>query len=156
MVVISLNSNIAIITISLSPSLSLSYNTGGKCSHGGSQDDSTKDPAQGGINKDTPFPCFSPHHYLHKEAAELAVQATQHYLDEILTVVGFDKYRRLFDLYLGSALSISIDTTGKYIFGENFCSLSFLSPFECMFVSAKCVSFSYVYTRTGQSGGQAD
>ena len=115
MVVLSLNSSVAIITISLSLSLSLSlsYNTEGKCSHGGSQDSSSKDPAQGGINKDTAYPCFSPHHYLHKEAAKLAVQATQHYLDQILTVVGFDKYRRLFDLYLGSALSISIDTTGK-------------------------------------------
>ncbi|KAG0719672.1 von Willebrand factor A domain-containing protein 7 [Chionoecetes opilio] len=87
--------------------------SGGKCSHGGSQDDSSYQPAQGGINKDTPFPCFSPHHHLHEEAAELAVQATQYYLNKVLTAVGYDKYRRLFDLYLGSALSITIDTTGS-------------------------------------------
>ncbi|KAK8405077.1 hypothetical protein O3P69_001568 [Scylla paramamosain] len=87
--------------------------TGGKCSHGGSQDESSLKPAVGGINKDTPYSCFSPHHYLHDQAAELAVLATKHYLNQVLNAVGFDKYRRLFDLYLGSALSISVDTTGS-------------------------------------------
>ncbi|XP_050738673.1 von Willebrand factor A domain-containing protein 7-like [Eriocheir sinensis] len=84
-----------------------------KCSHGGSLDISSFEAALGGINKDTASPCFSPHYYLSEQAAELAVQATQYYLDNILEAVGFDKYRRLFDLYLGSALSISIDTTGS-------------------------------------------
>lgn len=40
-------------------------------------------------------------------------QATEHYLDVVLDAVGSDKYRRLFDLYQGSALSIVIDTTSS-------------------------------------------
>lgn len=127
-------------------------------------DESSEQPARGGINKDTASPCFSPHHYLHQQAAELAVQvrqdlikshqakiilnrisnfatiylcheklsssfppstlflsshshsfpqATDHYLNVVLEAVGNDKYRRLFDLYDGSALSIVIDTTSS-------------------------------------------
>ncbi|XP_071525808.1 von Willebrand factor A domain-containing protein 7-like [Panulirus ornatus] len=87
--------------------------SGGKCSHGGVLDESASSPAQGGINKDTASPCFSPHYHLHEQAAKLAVQATDHYLSVLLDVVGNEKYRRLFDLYHGSALSISIDTTGS-------------------------------------------
>ncbi|KAK7087105.1 hypothetical protein SK128_001406 [Halocaridina rubra] len=87
--------------------------TGGKCSHGGRLDDSTAVPEIGGVNKDTAYPCFSPHHYLHDQAAELAIQATEYYLENILNAVGDVKYRRLFDLYMGSALSICIDTTGS-------------------------------------------
>ncbi|XP_042877878.1 von Willebrand factor A domain-containing protein 7-like [Penaeus japonicus] len=87
--------------------------SGGKCSHGGALDTSSFQPAEGGINKDTTSPCFSPHYYLHEFAAEMAVQATDHYLTVILEAVGPEKYRRLFDLYFGSALSICIDTTGS-------------------------------------------
>ncbi|XP_042873279.1 von Willebrand factor A domain-containing protein 7-like [Penaeus japonicus] len=83
----------------------------GKCSHGGVLDDSSSVPAEGGINKDTASPCFSPHYHLHEQAVELAVQATDHYLKELLDAVGNVRYRRLFDLYQGSALSIVIDTT---------------------------------------------
>lgn len=86
---------------------------GGKCSHGGVLDESSSSPAEGGINKDTASPCFSPHHYLHQQAAELAVQATDYYLSVILEAVGNDKYRQLFDLYHGSALSVVIDTTSS-------------------------------------------
>ncbi|MPC24810.1 von Willebrand factor A domain-containing protein 7 [Portunus trituberculatus] len=87
--------------------------SGGKCSHGGVLDETVDQPARGGINKDTASPCFSPHHHLHQQAAELAVQATDHYLEVVLEAVGNDKYRRLFDLYQGSALSILIDTTSS-------------------------------------------
>ncbi|XP_063860185.1 von Willebrand factor A domain-containing protein 7-like [Scylla paramamosain] len=87
--------------------------SGGKCSHGGVLDETADQPARGGINKDTASPCFSPHHHLHQQAAELAVLATDHYLDVVLEAVGSDKYRRLFDLYQGSALSILIDTTSS-------------------------------------------
>ncbi|XP_064098706.1 uncharacterized protein LOC135209881 [Macrobrachium nipponense] len=87
--------------------------TGGKCSHGGVLDDSASAPAEGGINKDTASPCFSPHYHLHEQAAELAVQATDHYLSVILDAVGVEKYRSFFDLYFGSALSITIDTTAS-------------------------------------------
>nr|XP_045594468.1 von Willebrand factor A domain-containing protein 7-like isoform X1 [Procambarus clarkii] len=87
--------------------------TGGKCSHGGVLDDSRSQPAVGGVNKDTSYPCFSPHYHLHLEAVQLALQATDYYLKQVLQAVGADMYRRLFDLYQGSALSICIDTTGS-------------------------------------------
>ncbi|XP_066988302.1 uncharacterized protein [Macrobrachium rosenbergii] len=87
--------------------------TGGKCSHGGVLDDTAGEAPVGGINKDTASPCFSPHYYLHDKAAELAVKATDHYLKVILDAVDVDQYRKLFDLYHGSALSIVMDTTGS-------------------------------------------
>ncbi|XP_064098435.1 von Willebrand factor A domain-containing protein 7-like [Macrobrachium nipponense] len=87
--------------------------TGGKCSHGGVLDDTAGEAPVGGINKDTASPCFSPHYYLHDQAAELAVKATDHYLSIILDAVDVDQYRKLFDLYHGSALSIVMDTTGS-------------------------------------------
>ncbi|KAK4307782.1 hypothetical protein Pmani_020476 [Petrolisthes manimaculis] len=87
--------------------------TGGKCSHGGLLDVSSYDEAKGGVNKDTTSPCFSPHHNLHADAAEAAVQATDYYLKHIERVIGVIKYRILFDLYQGTSLSISIDTTGS-------------------------------------------
>ncbi|CAL4124402.1 unnamed protein product, partial [Meganyctiphanes norvegica] len=87
--------------------------SGGKCSHGGILDDTADEAPKGGINKDTSSPCFSPHSNLHQEAAELAVKATSHYLSVILDGVGPDNYRKLFDLYHGSALSIVIDTTSS-------------------------------------------
>lgn len=87
--------------------------TGGKCSHGGVLDTSRVLPAVGGINKDTAYPCFSPHYDLHLTAVNLALQATDYYLKQVLDVIGVDMYRRLFDLYQGSALSICIDTTGS-------------------------------------------
>ncbi|XP_076061129.1 uncharacterized protein LOC143036957 [Oratosquilla oratoria] len=86
---------------------------GGKCSHGGYFDTSALLEAVGGINKDTSSPCFSPHHHLHSKAVELAIQATDTYLSQILDVVQNDNYRRLFDLYHGSALSLVIDSTGS-------------------------------------------
>ncbi|XP_037789699.1 von Willebrand factor A domain-containing protein 7-like [Penaeus monodon] len=84
---------------------------GGKCSHGGVLDDSSSAPAEGGINKDTASPCFSPHFHLHENTQKTDSQATDQYLKAILDAVGNEKYRRLFDLYEGSALSIVIDTT---------------------------------------------
>ncbi|XP_076061138.1 von Willebrand factor A domain-containing protein 7-like [Oratosquilla oratoria] len=85
--------------------------TGGKCSHGGYFDTSALLEAVGGINKDTSSPCFSPHHHLHSKAVELAIEASDTYLSQILDVVQNDNYRRLFDIYHGSALSIIIDST---------------------------------------------
>lgn len=44
----------------------------GKCSHGSTLDTSIMTEARGGINKETSSPCFSPHHYLHQQAVDLA------------------------------------------------------------------------------------
>ncbi|XP_069161847.1 uncharacterized protein [Procambarus clarkii] len=91
-------------------------NITGKCSHGGSVDDSATKQAIGGINKESSSPCFSPHHYLHQQAVDLAIKASQYYLGYLRNAVGDDQFRRLLDLYQNSALSIVIDTTGSMAF----------------------------------------
>ncbi|XP_064083933.1 LOW QUALITY PROTEIN: uncharacterized protein LOC135199706 [Macrobrachium nipponense] len=85
----------------------------GKCSHGGTMDNSASKAPVGGINKETASPCFSPHHDLHKTAVDLAISATEYYLSVLREAIGNDYFRHLFDLYPGSALSIMIDTTGS-------------------------------------------
>ena len=72
----------------------------GKCSHGGvgEFDKSQNLPARGGINKDSPYAAVSPHYYLHKEAAEVAEQATIDMLRELRRDVDNDL---LFGAYLG-------------------------------------------------------
>uniref|UniRef100_A0AAY4ATS1 von Willebrand factor A domain containing 7 n=1 Tax=Denticeps clupeoides TaxID=299321 RepID=A0AAY4ATS1_9TELE len=74
----------------------------GKCSHGGLLDSSRHREAQGGINKDSTSPFFSPHHYLHVEAAHLATMATL-----ALCVC------RLFSVKQPPALVFVMDTTGS-------------------------------------------
>ena len=96
----------------------------GKCSHGGFLDPSSDDPARGGINKDSPYPDWSPHHLLHFDAARVAEQATVTILSEIRSDVDGDE---LFAAFLGIFISIPmpqlqvvaasiayvIDTTGS-------------------------------------------
>ena len=48
----------------------------GKCSHGGALDKSSSTSPQGGINKATVSPCYSPHHYLHQQAVDLAISVS--------------------------------------------------------------------------------
>lgn len=60
----------------------------GKCSHGGILDSSRKMGAKGGINKDSTSPLFSPHHYLHVEAATVATEATLTVLRDLRDTVG--------------------------------------------------------------------
>ena len=96
----------------------------GKCSHGGFLDTSSEMSATGGINKDSPFHVWSPHHYLYEEAVRVAQQATIDFLSEIRNDINDDN---LFSTFLGvpivedstedSTQSISIayviDTTGS-------------------------------------------
>lgn len=51
-----------------------------KCSHGGPRDGSRVEGARGGINKDLPTACFSPHHHLHQQAAEMAVEVRNFFI----------------------------------------------------------------------------
>lgn len=51
-------------------------------------DDSRHQSARGGINKDSKSPTFSPHHYLHVEAAALATKATLTVLRDLRDTVG--------------------------------------------------------------------
>ncbi|XP_030053294.1 von Willebrand factor A domain-containing protein 7 isoform X2 [Microcaecilia unicolor] len=85
----------------------------GKCSHGGYFDDSVKDSATGGINKDSKSEIFSPHHYLHAEAARIAKEASVKFLRELRIHLGDKHFLRLLGLGSGSGLSFVIDTTGS-------------------------------------------
>lgn len=66
----------------------------GKCSHGGILDSSRHMGAKGGINKDSTSPFFSPHHYLHVEAATVATEATLAVLRDLRDSVGHETFLR--------------------------------------------------------------
>ncbi|XP_030237572.1 von Willebrand factor A domain-containing protein 7 isoform X2 [Gadus morhua] len=85
----------------------------GKCSHGGILDSSRRMGAKGGINKDSTSPLFSPHHYLHLEAARLASEATMAVLKDLRDTVGHAPFLRLFSVQQPPALVFVIDTTGS-------------------------------------------
>ncbi|KAF3693017.1 von Willebrand factor A domain-containing protein 7 Protein G7c Precursor [Channa argus] len=85
----------------------------GKCSHGGILDSSRHMGAKGGINKDSTSPLFSPHHYLHVEAATLATEATLTVLRDLRDTVGPKTFLRLFSMRQAPALVFVIDTTGS-------------------------------------------
>ncbi|XP_068172839.1 von Willebrand factor A domain-containing protein 7 isoform X2 [Antennarius striatus] len=85
----------------------------GKCSHGGILDSSRYAGAKGGINKDSTSPLFSPHHYLHVEAATLATQATLSVLRDLRDTVGHKSFLRLFSVKQVPALVFVMDTTGS-------------------------------------------
>ncbi|XP_029372637.1 von Willebrand factor A domain-containing protein 7 [Echeneis naucrates] len=85
----------------------------GKCSHGGILDSSRHLGAMGGINKDSTSPLFSPHHYLHQEAATLATEATLTILRDVRDNVGHKAFLRLFSVQQAPVLVFVIDTTGS-------------------------------------------
>ncbi|KAA0714551.1 von Willebrand factor A domain-containing protein 7 [Triplophysa tibetana] len=85
----------------------------GKCSHGGILDSSRHHGAEGGINKDSTSPLFSPHHYLHKEAAHLAATATLRVLQDLREEVGPKSFLSLFSVQQPPALVFVMDTTGS-------------------------------------------
>ncbi|KAM4566746.1 von Willebrand factor A domain-containing protein 7 isoform 1-T2 [Odontesthes bonariensis] len=85
----------------------------GKCSHGGIMDLSRYLSARGGINKDSTSPFFSPHHYLHVEAAALATEATLSVLRDLKDTVGHKNFLKLFSVKQVPALVFVMDTTGS-------------------------------------------
>ncbi|XP_053159970.1 von Willebrand factor A domain-containing protein 7-like [Hemicordylus capensis] len=89
----------------------------GKCGHGGKDDVTQNQPPTGGINKETSSALFSPHHYLHQKAAELAILATRNFFvsDEASLLYQLEDrkmFQRFFSLE-GYSLTFSIDTTGS-------------------------------------------
>ncbi|XP_034450362.1 von Willebrand factor A domain-containing protein 7-like isoform X1 [Hippoglossus hippoglossus] len=82
----------------------------GKCSHGGSFDQTSKQDPVGGINKDD---ISSSHGSLHHAAADLAVSATLELLEDIRVAVGDKNFLRLMGLSQSSVLCFVIDTTGS-------------------------------------------
>ncbi|KAK7082870.1 Von Willebrand factor A [Halocaridina rubra] len=85
----------------------------GKCSHGGLRDRASDSvgSTRGGINKELPTSCFSPHSHLHQEAAEQAIQATEYYIDLIRGGIGNAMFSRLFSLHPTPAIVLVLDTT---------------------------------------------
>ncbi|XP_077777251.1 von Willebrand factor A domain-containing protein 7-like isoform X1 [Podarcis muralis] len=88
----------------------------GKCGHGGRNDPLQYFSPTGGINKETNDPRLSPHHQLHQQAAELAIQATRDFFVGdgygLLDKVGSDTFKKFFSLE-GYSLTFVIDTTGS-------------------------------------------
>lgn len=73
-------------------------------------------PATGGINKSTKDCVKSPHYYLHEQAAQLAIKATEDFLLSIRDVVGDDKFLQFFSLGTttgGSSLCFVVDQSGS-------------------------------------------
>ena len=85
----------------------------GKCSHGGFIDKSRHSTASGGINKDSTLATFSPHWYLHPEAAEVAIAASVNFFEDIREQVGSRLFLRFKGLDYGASLSFCIDTTSS-------------------------------------------
>ena len=89
----------------------------GKCSHGGFLDSTSDLSAKGGINKDSQNKKWSPHHYHHSTAAEMAEEATVDILQEMRKDINNDS---LFAEFLGisvntvsASIAYVIDTTGS-------------------------------------------
>ncbi|KAJ0061608.1 hypothetical protein NL108_005753, partial [Boleophthalmus pectinirostris] len=82
----------------------------GKCSHGGSVDQTSKIEPKGGINKDT---FGSSHGHLHTQAANLAIAATSQLLEDIRGAAGDKEFLQLMGISKGSskALCFVIDIT---------------------------------------------
>ncbi|XP_074092785.1 von Willebrand factor A domain-containing protein 7 isoform X2 [Macrotis lagotis] len=85
----------------------------GKCSHGGHFDQSSHDIPRGGINKDSTSPAFSPHHDLHPQAAQLALQASIQALNLLRGYLGDAGFSRFLQISPASGLSFVLDTTGS-------------------------------------------
>ncbi|KAM5262659.1 von Willebrand factor A domain-containing protein 7 [Ctenodactylus gundi] len=85
----------------------------GKCSHGGHFDQSSSQLPRGGINKDSTSPGFSPHHTLHRQAAQLALLASIQALSLVRSRLGDRGFSGLLDITPASSLSFVLDTTGS-------------------------------------------
>lgn len=82
----------------------------GRCSHGGTGDDSRFEPARGGISKDTSCDS-SPHGNFHHSAAQIAKSHTKEFMRFVKRNVTLRQFRAL--LGLGDTLAFAIDTTGS-------------------------------------------
>jgi von Willebrand factor A domain-containing protein 7 len=63
-----------------------------KCSHGGFLDSTSKNPAIGGINKDSGYFIMSPHADLHLVAANLASDHTEYLFNQIRDRIGDEEF----------------------------------------------------------------
>ncbi|XP_037835112.1 von Willebrand factor A domain-containing protein 7-like [Kryptolebias marmoratus] len=82
----------------------------GKCSHGGFVDRTSRTEPTGGINKDS---FTSEHGHLHRQAADVAIAATNELLEDIRGAAGDKPFLQMMGLFRGKALCFAIDTTGS-------------------------------------------
>ncbi len=86
----------------------------GKCSHGGLGDFSSTLTPEGGINKDSNQNRLANHYTLHEEAANVAMQATVNFLEDIRETVGDEVFRRFLDIeILHTSVAFVVDTTAS-------------------------------------------
>ncbi|CAF0760037.1 unnamed protein product [Brachionus calyciflorus] len=83
-----------------------------KCSHGGILDGDSFKPAEGGINKDSGYYVFSPHAELHLTAANLAINHTEYFFEQMRTRIGNEEYAKFLNLKVSSSI---INTINNYI-----------------------------------------
>ncbi|XP_037835113.1 von Willebrand factor A domain-containing protein 7-like [Kryptolebias marmoratus] len=91
-------------------SLTSSKKLSGKCSHGGFFDRTSRTEPTGGINKDS---FTSEHGHLHRQAADVAIAATNELLEDIRGAAGDKPFLQMMGLFRGKALCFAIDTTGS-------------------------------------------
>ncbi|CAF0986412.1 unnamed protein product [Adineta ricciae] len=96
----------------------------GKCSHGSVSDDSANVPAIGGINKDSNSLLFSPHASLHYQAVEFAINATEHFFNDLRQEIGNDSFDRLF--VINPADAVAQEISNEVAQGKRF---RFFTPY---------------------------
>ena len=95
----------------------------GKCSHGGVLDSSRNQPATGGINKDSTSSFWSPHHYNHDKAVDIATKASVDFLQNIRSQVNDDsKYAA----FLGLKLQAAMSPTDEPVASPSIISISYV------------------------------
>ncbi|KAF9775388.1 hypothetical protein IL306_006507 [Fusarium sp. DS 682] len=89
-----------------------------KCHHGGATDSPLggtigflQQIPYGGINKDSLNCVFSPHSYAHRQAAQLSIDATKQYINDIKILITEPQLKALFGV--GPTLAFVIDTTSS-------------------------------------------
>ncbi len=85
----------------------------GKCSAGGGIDSLTSSPPIGGISKDSASFLFSPHFYLHEQAAQLAYNASISFISQIQTTVDSDSFGELIGIRYQKTIVIVFDQSAS-------------------------------------------
>jgi len=111
-----------------------------KCSHGGILDAYQYEPATGGINKDAGYYIFSPHATLHLKAADLAVNHTRYFFNQIRAQIGDDEFNKLLLIY---ASSTQLENAKG--FTRQLCSTSDLAFSYSTIIFALLFAYSIIY-----------
>lgn len=104
-----------------------------KCSHGGILDAYQYEPATGGINKDSGYYLFSPH-------ADLAVNHTQYFFNQLRAQIGDDEFNRFLLIY---ASSTQLENAKG--FTRQLCSASDLAFSYSTIMFALLFTYSIIY-----------